>query len=171
MTRESLALALLKAVPLSPRSRKVLERAELAYYRGESLEFLKQVRVARQVRQVALNPSWVPFTARQLLVASQAHGPAHFAERRLARVAYEHLHRSLLACHSFDAPEPPFPESAARWGDCLLWRMAWSDSIQHAMLSDAMLDAGYDDDRLGSHLREPVHCADCYAVNLIRFCL
>jgi hypothetical protein len=91
-------------------------------------------------------------------------------------------HASLLRCMFGNPfrPSPPLPPAALAWNDRLVPRLAQAiyeerkmpEGTLHtgrlAVLADALLDAGCEDEALIQHCREPgVHVRGCWAVDLI----
>jgi hypothetical protein len=77
-------------------------------------------------------------------------------------------------------PSPPVPPAVLRWNDATVPRLAQAiyderqlpagtlDAGRLAVLADALLDAGCEDEELVRHLREPgLHVRGCWAVDVI----
>jgi hypothetical protein len=77
-------------------------------------------------------------------------------------------------------PPPPLPPAVLAWNDGTVRRIAQGiyderllpegtlDTARLAILADALLDAGCDDDALIQHCREPgPHVRGCWAIDLI----
>jgi hypothetical protein len=106
-----------------------------------------------------------------LLVPSVTSSGAEFAyQARLVRCIFGNPFR----------PSPPLPPAVLAWNDRTVPRLAaaaYDDrrlpegTLDHgrlAILADALLDAGCDDEMLLSHLRSPgPHVRGCHAVDVI----
>ncbi len=109
------------------------------------------------------------------------HTPS-MAEARAARLAEDRIQATLLRDifgNPF-SPSKPLPSAILTWNDRLLPRLAHSiyddrrlpdgtlDPSRLAILADALLDAGAEDEELLAHLRSPgPHVRGCHAVDLV----
>jgi hypothetical protein len=132
---------------------------------------------------VARTAAWmVSHAATKVGLIDSADGYQNWLHKPEASKAAEWIAQASLLRDIFNPfrPSPPLPPAVLAWGDRTVLRIAQAiyddrripegtlDTSRLAILADALLDAGCDDERLLAHLRSSgLHVRGCWALDCI----